>query len=480
MAKNMEAAWDNKPGFDRVNGKFIKLDLDLWLKEQDILKEAEADGRQNKPAANEPLAGIPSKIITWVNQRGRICRQNVGGWLNDLERNLTDMEDHEGLKVQVDQVEETLNDAELDLEGKVREQRGRLAVQLDAVRQAKLDYEAFRSESGLRRLPDYSGRKTALRYIIFFFCLELILNATSLMDANPFGLVGAIVQMALICAVNILIMGWCMGGLLRLAHHVKPIKSWFFGFLACVVVVLVAGFNMAVGHFRDSMQAILDDPSADIFAVGSDTFVRFAEGPVAFDSFQSALLALLGFLFFCVSAWKWLSRDDRYPEYGQKHRQLQEIQDDYRTRFESAENQLNDVFKKYEAKLEDIRHKLRAQQTRWKEHRVKGNAVVADFSTNLKQYQHDLNQLLGAYISANLKARTEPPPAWFSETVEVDQEILVSPDFTVPEQTSLGDVAGRIDKAIKDLQKMFKEHRKEFPTLEEAMGYDAGATREAA
>jgi len=480
MAKNLETVWDNKPGFDPVNGKFIKLDLDGWLKEHKILEQAQEDGNQNKPAATDSQAGVPAKIIAWVNQRGRICRQNVSRWLNDLERNLTDMEDHEGLEVQIHQVEETLNDAELDLQGKVREQRGHLAVPADELGQAKKDYEAFRRESELRRLPDYSGRKTALRYIIFFFCLELILNATSLMDANPFGLIGAIVQMALICAVNILIMGWCMGGLLRLAHHVKRAKSWFFGFLASAVVVLVAGFNMAVGHFRDSMQAILDDPSADIFAVGSDTFIRFSEGPVAFESFQSALLALLGFLFFCVSAWKWLSRDDRYPEYGQKHRQLQEKQDDYTARFENAENQLKSVFKKYEAKLEDIRHKLDVQKIKWKEHRIKGNAVVADFSTNLKQYQHDLNQLLGAYISANLKARTEPAPDWFSEIVKVDQEILIPPDFTVPEQASLGDVADRIDRAIKELQTMFKEKTKEFSTLEEAMGYDAGANREAA
>ena len=480
MAKNLEADWDNVPGFDPVGGKFRNLDLDAWLKEHKIVEQAQADGRLNKPAANEARAGVPAKIIAWVNQRGRICRQNVSKWLNDLERNLTDMEDHEGLKVQIQQVEETLNDAELDLEGKVREQEGHLSVYKDAVRQAKFDYEEFRRESSLRRLPDYSGRKAALRYIIFFFCLELILNATSLMAANPFGLLGAVVQMALICAVNILIMGWCMGGLLRLAHHIRPAKSWFFGFLAFVVVALVAGFNMAVGHFRDSMQAILDDPSADIFAVGSDTFVRLSQGPVAFDSFQSALLALLGFLFFCVSAWKWLSRDDRYPGYGQKDRLLKEIQEDYRVRFENAENQLKDVFKKYENKLEDIRHKLRAQQTRWKEHRVQGNAVVADFSTNLKKYQHDLNQLLGAYISANEKARTEPAPDWFSEAVEVDQEILDPPNFSVPEQTSLENVADRIDRAIKDLQKMFKEHRKQFSTLDEAMDYSASATREAA
>ena len=479
MANKLEAVWDNEPGFDPVKGKFRKLDLDRWLKEHKIVEQARADGEKNKPSASQARAGVPDKIIGWVNQRGRICRQNVSKWLNDLERNLADMEDSEGLGIQIQQVEETLEEAKLDLEGKVKEQRGRLATKLDEVHQAKRDYEEFRQESGLRRLPDYSGRKTALRYILFFFCLELVLNATSLMDANPFGLIGAIVQMALICAVNILIMGWCMGGLLRLAHHVKPVTRWFSIFLAFAVVVLVSGFNMTVGHFRDSMQAILDDPSADIFAVGSDTFVRLSEGLVAFDSFQSALLALLGFLFFCVSAWKWLSRDDRYPEYGQKHRQLSDIQEDYRILFERANSQLRIEYKMYKTRLDDVLHRLNAQKTRWKEHRVHGNSVVADFATNLKQYQHDLAQLLGAYIQANRDVRTEPEPDWFSEPVAVDPEILVPPDFNVPEQASLGNAADQIDKAIKELQKVFAKYRQEFPTLEEATGYSAGASREA-
>ena len=480
MAKQLESVWDNEPGFDPVKGKFRKLDLDRWLKEHKIAEQAQADGEQNKPSANEARAGIPAKIIGWVNQRGRICRQNVSKWLNDLERNLTDMEDDEGLEIQKQRVEEILGDAKLDLEGKVREQRGCLADQLESVRQAKLDYEEFRRESGLRRLPDYSGRKTALRYIFFFFILEIILNASSLMAVNPFGLVGAIGQMFFICTINILIMGLVVGGLLRLASHIEPVRRWFYRFLICAVVALVAGFNLIVGHFRDGMQAILDDPGADIFAVGNDTFVRFSEGYVTFDSFDSALLALLGFLFFCVSAWKWLSRDDRYPGYGKKHRMLQEIQNDYRIRFERAENQLKVEYRNYENKLKDIRYRLRVQQTKWRDHRVQGNSVVADFPINLKQYQHDLNFLLGIYYQANLTARTKPEPHWFFEPVEVDQEILSSPEFNVPEQTSLGSVADQIDKAIKELQRTFAEYRQEFPTLEEAMNYKAGVSRETA
>ncbi len=480
MAKQLETVWDNEPGFDPVKGEFKKLDLDRWLKEHKIVEHAKADGKQNKPSTNGALVGIPDKIIGWVNQRGSICRQNVSKWLSDLEQNLADMEDTEGLELQKQMAEEILENAKLDLDGVVRSQRGHLTAPQEEVHDAKLDYDEFRRESRLRRLPDYSGRKFALSFILFFFCLELVLNATSLMDANPFGFIGAIVQMALICAVNILIMGWCMGGLLRLIHHVSVLTKWVSMTLASIAVVLVASFNIVVGHFRDSMQAILDDPSADIFQVGSDTFIRFSEGVLTFDSFQSALLALLGFLFFCVSSWKWLDRDDRYPNYGSKHRLLIEKQRVYRNQLSIAEDELKNKFVDYQKKLEDIRHKLNTKQTRWKEYYVLGTKVVTEFRTNLGQYQHHLNELLGAYISANMDARTEPEPSWFSEKVKIDQEILVSPEFTVPEQTSLKSVADLVDQKIKELQRSFKECRHRFLDLEQAMGNSSDVSEEAA
>lgn len=469
MAKQLENLWDNVPGFDPGKGKFNQLDLGRWLKENRIIEQAGADGEQNKPSADEARAGIPDKIIAWINRRGRICRQNVSKWLNDLSRNLADMEDNEGLEHRKQEVQEFLKDAKLGLVDNIRRQRTHLTVQQKEVRDSNHDYEEFRRESRLRRLPDYKGRKSALWYIIFFFILELGLNATSLMDANPFGLIGAVVQMALICAVNILIMGAFMGGLLRLIHHVRPLIRWLSVLLALVTVSLVGGFNMVVGHFRDSMQAILDDPSADIFAVGSDTFIRFSEGYFAFDSFQSALLALLGFLFFCVSSWKWLDRDDHYPGYGKKHRLLQGIQDDYKDRCEAAAEELRQEFEKHENRLKDILCKLQTQKIRWNEHRVQGSQVVADFPTNLKQYQHDMNELLGAYFHANRSKRSEPEPAWFSQMEELDKELLIPPDFEFPEQTSLKSVADQVHEAINELQEYYGEHRKEIPTLEEAM-----------
>ncbi len=475
--KKSEDLWADLPGFDPIKREFKTLDLGLWLKQHKIEERAKEDGEQNRPSAGQKPTGIPDEIIAWAHRRARKCRENISNWLNDFQIDLTDLGGSEHGKRNI---QTTLEDARLDLEKAAGKQRNDLVDVQQTVREAKHDYERFRSESGLIRPPDYEGRKSSPLYISFFFILEIILNAASLMDANPFGLVGATIQMGLICSVNVLFMGSWMGGLVRSLNHIKPLIKCASASLAFLLLLFAIGFNLMVGHFRDSMQAILDDPSADIFAVGSDTFARFSESVIAFDSFQSALLALLGFLFFCFSAWKWFDRDDHYPGYGKKHRLLQEKQADYRNRFNAANDQLRSVFKEYEEKLKDALHRLDAEQARLRAHRARGKSVISDFGVNMEQHQHDLRALLGAYIAANRSTRTEPEPAWFSEEPSIDPKILIPPSFDIPEETNLESVEKREYEAITALQGFYEENRSKFPTLEEAMDYNPVSPEQAA
>lgn len=467
--------WDNVDGFDPINQEFVRLDLKRWLKDHGILDEARKQGAQNRPSANEPRGeGIPASIIAWVNRRGLICRQNVSRYLSDLERNLADKEDLEQLQILEQEVGEILGDAEIALEQKVGECLNRLHVPEQELREENLDFNEFRRESGLRRLPDYSHRKSAFRYVLGFFLFELLLNAAMLMEVNAFGLLGSIVLMSLIGLVNVGIMAWCMGGVLRQLSHVQVTRKRVYSVLAIAIPVAVVAFNLAVGHFRDSMQAVLGDPDADIFGVGGDTFERLGSGLVAFDSFQSALLALLGCLFFGVAAWKWLDRDDRFPDYGRRHRRLKEKTATYVKHYDGAQQALKRTLDDFQSRLKDIRQRLVIKQSQWREQCKQGERIVREFPTNLLQYQHDLNALLGEYYTANCSKRTEPAPAWFSDRIGVDSEIFEAPTFNPPEQTSLKGVGDKVDEAISVLQSMIKESMRRIHTLESVLAQSGG------
>ena len=407
------------------------------------------------------------KIRSWVNRRGRVCRQNVGGHLSDLERQLSDMENDQELETLKQRVLEIREDAKHRIEMKAREGRNTLHENETAVSEASRDFARFRKEAGLTRLADYSGRKGAFRFILVAFFIESLLNATLLMEVNVFGLMGSIIQMGFISAVNILILAWAMGGLLRWRNCVSANRSlcaWV-GIIVAVVFI-AAPFNVLIGHFRDSMQQIISDTTVNIYALGGDVLERMLESLLGFESFQSLFLALIGFLFFSVASWKWYQRDDIYPDYGRRDRQLKELEKKYIEMYERVHTILQEVFKSLISNLEDKRHVLEIKQSKWRDISGRGRKLVDEYPIYLQQYQSDLDHLLSVYRTGNREQRTEAPPKYFSEQVQVDKEILLPLSFTPPSETNISGVTNQVHDAIKQVQSAYQDATAQFRTLD--------------
>lgn len=469
MVSGKNSTWDSIPGFDRAKEQYAQLDLTQWLNEHRIEDEGKRRGRENQPAAeDDSLDASESKIVDWVNRRGRVCRENVSGHLSDLERELADMENEAELTILENRVGELKQEAEIALESGIDAGRTRLTEAEQAVRDGSAEFERFRRRGGLTRLVNYSQRRTALRYIFGCGFVEVLLNASLLMDVNPFGLIGSTMQMTLISLVNVVFAGLVMGVLLRQRNHVavsRKALAWT-GIVLLVVAVFV--FNLAVGHFRNSMQASLNDPSADVLAMGNDVLQRLLDGPLNLASFQTVLLVLLGNVCFGIGAWKWYRRDDPYPGYGDLERLLRGKKDAYADAYHREQDALNDIHEGYQSQLKDIRHQLVAKQSKWRETCGRGDKLVTDYATNLGQYQHDLDFLLAAYRTANRSARNTRSPAHFDDAVQVDESILAPPQFHPPQETSLDGVAEKVNGAIQALQGEYRVARRKYATLETA------------
>ena len=459
--------WDNTPGFDPRKEEYIHLDLDQWLKKHKISDKGRESGAQNLPSTDSnELDACEEKIRTWINRRGRVCRQNVSGHLSDLERQLSDMENDQELDTLQQKVLEIKEDAGLKIELKAQEGRNTLHEYESAVSEASRDFARFRKEAGLTRLADYSGRKAALWFIWVGFFIESVLNATLLMEVNVFGLVGSIGQMGAISAVNILMLALAMGALLRWRNCVSANRRlWAWGGII-VVIALVLCFNVIIGHFRDSMQQVMNDASVNIYALGGDALTRMLEDFFGFEAFQSFFLALIGFLFFAVASWKWYQRDDIYPDYGRRDRELKQLEKRFIKMYEKAHGNLENIFKDYVSKLEDKRHILEIKQSKWREISLRGKKLVDEYPINLHQYQNDLDHLLSVYRTANKEQRTEPPPSHFSEHVHVDKEILQPLSFSPPVETNITGVTNKVHDAIKQVQNAYQEAARQFRTLE--------------
>lgn len=445
-------------GFDPIKEKYVRLDLERWLKQHGVVKKAKSQGQKNKPSSDSSsLDGNELQIVDWINHRGRKCREDVVGHISDFERELAVMENDAELTALQHRVHQIEKNAEIALERKVIDGHNRLTRLGEEVVEARQDFHSFKAQSKLTRPPEYSHRSTFWWFIVACVSLEIILNASLLMDVIPSGLLGAIFQMVLISSVNVFLCGFPMGGFLRLRNHVqwsKTTVSWI-GMTSITLFALI--FNLAVGHFRDSVQLVLTDRSADVFQIGADALRRLTDDPFGLESFHTALLVLLGLACFGFSSWKRLQYDDSYPGYGDRHRQIKQLEDDYLRIYNKIQSELDGLYQGFEAKLEDIRHRLQTKQSKWREICGRGMRLVNEYSVNLGQYQHDLDYLLKAYRTANETVRTNPSPSYFERLEAVDSAILEAPSFTPPTEIDIQGVIERVHATISQLQVWFRK-----------------------
>jgi len=462
------------PGFDPVKKKYLPLDKKAWLKANEIEKKSRQQGEKNQPATESTeLDSVESDIVAWIGERARTCREDVTTCLLDLKRSLTETEDEHDLHALEQRVDETKREAESQLSQEIERRRNVMSLQETRVKDERIALDEFKRLASLRRPADYSNRRTAIRWLVSFAILEISLNATLLMDVNAFGLLGSIAQMAFISGLNVVAFGLVVGVLIRWKNHVSQfvrVMSWL-GVVTFILFVL--GFNLLVGHFRDSMQAVVSNYDVDIATLGGDTMDRLLAGPIDLESFQSLLLVLVGCVCFAISAWKWWQRDDPYPRHGHKARRVDAAEQDFIKAFEETQKSLERALKDKFSSLKDIRHKLEIKRGHWAEVCEIGNHLVKEYPHNIRRYQDDLNHLLQAYRTANQESRSTPHPARFDTTEQVDPELLERPTFDPPPESRIERVRDKVHAAIDELQNRRDEALTSFRGLS-ALGSEEG------
>ena len=461
--------WDDIPGFNVVKEEYVLLDTEAWLRDHRIREDGRERGAKNFPDSD---AGEPDdvhyKILSWINLRGRRCREAVIRLLSDFDQELNKIKDDQELTIMEQKVAEVAEHGSIALNRRVADDRTELTRLETAVREGTAEYEKFRKTARLDRLPDYSGRRNAVSIIVLCALIEVVLNASLLMEVNPFGLVGSAMQMGLIMAVNILSGALAMGYALRCRNLVSSFKRMVAWMTIILLVAFSGVFNLLVGHFRDSMQAALGNVVANPFVMlENDALPRLLADPFGLDSFQSYLLILLGLLFFGIVSWKGYQSDDPYPGYGRRDRLLNAIKNNYGDKLEEARHGIEGLYKDCKSELDDIRYSIEIKQSTWEDLCDRGARITAEYPINLRQYQDHLNYLLAAYRTENQQARTEPSPCFFSEQLQIDKDLLVPPSFEPPPKMKLEGITQHVHQAISQIQGIYRDALLEYRSLEE-------------
>ena len=470
MAKrDPNAEWDDIPGFNGQTGEYVRLDTDGWLKAHRIREKAHELGLDNFPGPDQTDPDeIHYKILDWLNQRARQCKQDVDKYLLDQKAMLNRIEEDEDLETFKEDADQITAAATIGFGQQTQDDQNTLSQIKTELLYGWREYVKFRKRNHLDRLAQDTDVVTAVIWVLVLFLIETVLNASLLMEVNPFGLIGAVIQMGLITGVNILIGFLGAGQIFRYVNHVnlwKRLVGWLAG---GGLTILILGFNIAVGHFRDSMQAMAVRAETDPIALlESDAIPRLLDDPLGFDAFQTVLLVVVGILFFAIASWKGYRWDDPYPGYGPRTRKLASLKSIYAARRKAAVQAAGKHQESAIQKLKDIQYKTKLKNDQWDELAEGGSQVARNYVTHLRQYQDDLNYLIAAYRSANRQARTDPEPEFFSRPMQVDPMILEPPEFVPPEKVSTRGLMKHIHGSITQIQKNYNEEviRRNYPTL---------------
>ena len=469
--RDPNAEWDDIPGFNGQTGEYVRLGMDGWLKAHRIREKARELGLDNFPGKDQTDPDeIHYKILDWINQRARQCKQDVDKYLLDQKAMLNRIEEDEDLETFKEDADQITAAATMGFGQQTQDDQNALSQIKAELLYGWREYVKFRKRHHLDRLAQDTDVVTAIIWVLILFLIETVLNASLLMEVNPFGLIGAVIQMGLITSVNILIGFLGVGQIFRYVNHVnmwKRLAGWLAG---GSLTSLILGFNVAVGHFRDSMQVMAARTETDpIGMLENDAIPRLLEEPLGFDAFQTVLLVVMGILFFAIASWKGYRWDDPYPGYGPRTRKLASLKNIYAARRKAAVQTAGKHQEGAIRKLKDIQYKTKLKNDQWDELAEGGSQVARNYVTHLRQYQDDLNYLIAAYRSANRQARTEPEPEFFSQPMQVDPMILEPPEFTPPEKVSTRSLMKHIHGSITQIQKNYNEEviRRNYPTLED-------------
>ena len=403
--------WTTVPGWNGAKQEYVDLDCERWIRENGIREAGRENGKQEfpRPDAEQPDEMF-MKILDWVNKRGKACHADVSKYLVQ-QRYTLEIEAKEGVAPIRHKVEGLRDQGVVELTDQGEKDRSILTQKEREARDAWAALAAFRAKANLERVAEY--------------------NAMMLAGVNEYGLLGALAIMLAIGVVNAGILGWVTGEGWRQTNSVgllRKLRGWL------VVAVGVTGmslWNLLVGHFRDSMLAVVTKATLGASSLGElladDTIERFLNGPLGLEGMQSWVLAVIGVGCCVFAASKWLKRDDAYPGYGAVHRAATEHNEEYKGEIAQRRNDLNSVYTTYIEKIRDEREQVQNKKGNHVLITKTAEGIVRQFPMQLRQYQHNLDFILAAYRSENEKARTTDSPKFFAEKFTIDQDMLEPP-----------------------------------------------------
>ncbi|MCO5092606.1 hypothetical protein [Bosea sp. (in: a-proteobacteria)] len=372
------------------------------------------DALENQPAADATmLSQTEQTLIARAREHATAIRQEAAASLNAVQAEIAG---RRALFTQ-QRFEDGVRGIEAAMRGMLSKHGGELEQRVYDALRARREYAFFNYENKLSADPSPDKWQFILFFLVVPLVIESLLNGNFFAEASDFGLIGGAATAVIISALNIAL-GFCMGvGPARYCQHVKGSHLFWALPAYAGMIALIVLFNLAVGHYREMLIA---NPDARSFQV----MPRLMENPLAIYDIKSVALVIIGCLVAFVAATKGYSAFGTYPGQASAYKRWRQrwsaVEEERRRLDATLLPELEAVRGRSDGFREDCHDELR---------RLQGVKAAAETARDL--YLSRLGQLRAAkdaammqYREANLRVRTDLPPAYFTQSLnlaEIDQ-----------------------------------------------------------
>lgn len=380
---------------------FPRLNLDHVSRDLRLVELGTERGAAEEPAQTEQgFDEIEEHIVGYIRNKYAEARSTFEEQRQTYNQRLSKL----SLHAAVGDIEDAAKSASANIEAetsKAADVANELRAEIGA---AEAEWQAFRATHDLRRPARYPEGMGAgvLRWGILFaiILIEAAANGTFFAQGNDLGLVGGSSEALIIAILNVAC-GVVVGRMpARWILH-RSLAWRVLGFVGLALWAgLAFGFNLMVGHYRDALEALSEEPAAQAFQA-------FAANPTELASFHSWMLFAVGIGFSLVALADGWSMDDPYPGYGSQDRRLKRTKNRY---LAEREDHLSQVGELYDGAVEAVASTLNQVGKRRSESDQIGAGLESlrqSFQAHLNYLEEAANGLIQIYRDANRKAR--PP-----------------------------------------------------------------------
>ncbi len=423
---------NTEPDQADILSPFPPLDKEEIYRSTHLIEQAQIDGANEHPAsASDEETSTEQTIRKKCEERMREYMQN---YEDRQQRNTSRLSKiHASWNVDVVQDKLQALGDQVIIEGKAVQ--ASLAENADNLRSLADELRHFRHEHQLLdRTPVYQDPWTCWLMMLFAFVIEVVITVFLLRESGglPMVLVLSIMYCVLNCWLPLLIANEFGGRWSSYPWARHPQKKSIGLIVTSFTIIFGIGLNLLMGHYRsaalkltvssqqDSV-AILTELNNQISNIGVTALHDFWASPLGINDVWSVLLAIAGLFIFLFGYWEGLTKDDRYPQYGEKARRYHKQRNKYDTEMSEAIEKHQELRKKGTNDIECEKRKLVDSFSREQELIASINAFQGKCERTCHALNDDYQELIYQYRQTNTKYRKTPAPTYFKREPQLSR-----------------------------------------------------------